>query len=177
MNQRLIIKLYSISLLLIFAVSIVSPLVKHNLQKNINNQDLNNFFNTEDNIDDYDESLKFSYLPVDSYSGSGDNVTIEDNLGVYQQITTKLDSDNNFNSSYEIITPTEYIADNLKYNLTLESTLSRTVYEELGNRIIDELSSTLFRYAFRFDVGTSYANLQELNSGYKIMGSVTVGMN
>jgi len=161
MSQKSNNKLYSISLLLLFTVSILPPLISQNQQGDIYFQDFNNLTDLEDNLensDNYNNDLKLSYIPIDSYSGFGDNVTIEDNLGVYQQINTKLDLDNDYNDSYEMTIPAGYIVDSLRYNLTLESALEKTEYQASGNKIVDELSSTLYRYAFKFDVSTNYAN-------------------
>lgn len=168
----------SCTIIALFTFSLVSPIL---LENNLNNVSIDSFSNIIDddnippNTSDLTNRIKYDYTPIDSFSDSGDSFVIDDTLAVYDSLNIDLNSTNDYNNSYTITSPTSYSDDILQYNLTLESAIEVDFIQDGGNRIIDELTSSIISYAIEFDVLTPYAIFHGAQLGLETFGLGYVG--
>ncbi|MCG3224053.1 MAG: hypothetical protein H7647_06270, partial [Candidatus Heimdallarchaeota archaeon] len=168
-------KILTCTIIALFTFSIISPIL---LENNLNNffidpfSNIVNDNNISPNTSDLTNRIKFDYTPIDSFSDSGDSSIIDDTLAVCDSINITLDADNNYNDSYTITAPSGYSGDNLQYNLSLESAVDKEAYFLLEpNKLVEEaLESTRIRYAFKFDVSTSYATFKGAQMWFDLYG-------
>ncbi|MHA1552308.1 MAG: hypothetical protein ACTSQC_10235, partial [Candidatus Heimdallarchaeaceae archaeon] len=159
MGQAFLRKLNANVLMVLCLFSLLTPFILQNYSTNHFNQPQTNDSTYNDIWDDTSNNrIKLDYTPVDSFTDSGNTLTVEDDLGVYHSIDITLDANNSYSDTYDITPPTGYTADNLQYNLTLESVVDQEEYQITANKLTDEaLVTTRIRYAFKFDISTSYA--------------------
>ena len=113
------------------------------------------------NIPDFDEIfnpiIKQSYVPIDSITADGNDLTAEDEISVYHSFNLTLNEDNSLSDSFSIDVPNGYSSDSLQYNMTISSTSSIYPYQTGINKGDDQLGTSRIRYAFKFDIDWDYA--------------------
>ncbi len=112
---------------------------------------LNNMLN-EQISSPFDQMLKYSYTPVLTSNGTGDDFFVSDDLQVKHGINLSLNSDNSYTDSYTISEITDYTVDSSQYNISSLSATSYFDYQQTIHNKDEIPSSSVIRIAQSFDV-------------------------